>query len=253
MVDRSDMKRHRKLEPWLNDIRSLLADRTRAPRDYALARAAWDLFPFLDQLSRNASQTRAVLEVVGLLRASDGAGRQVAEEQLMETLQRLAWQCSGCLEDTKAARLRHLDALDQLRPELRSTFEVLRELRDFALACWEFKRPRDSFGGRRRALAFDILAEVGRWVDLPQAVSLARRALRKTQSVEARQAAEFLQRYLAARAMSPDEATTEELLALAHQTDSRSTAFGALNALVETGTISEFEALDRLDDWKSRH
>jgi hypothetical protein len=43
------------------------------------------------------------------------------------------------------------------------------------------------------------------------------------------------------------------LLALAEQTDSRSTAFGALNALVETGKISEFQALDRLDDWKSRH
>lgn len=46
---------------------------------------------------------------------------------------------------------------------------------------------------------------------------------------------------------------TKELLSLAERTDSRSTAFNALNALVETGTISEFEALDRMDDWKSRH
>jgi hypothetical protein len=44
-----------------------------------------------------------------------------------------------------------------------------------------------------------------------------------------------------------------ELLTLAETTDSRSTAFSALNALVETGTICEFEALDRLDDWKSRN
>jgi hypothetical protein len=247
------MNQPKKLEPVLDAIRLLLADRTRAPGDYALAQALWDLVPFRDQLSRNAPQTRAVLEVVRLLRASDGPGRQKAEERLIDNLQSLAWHCSGCLEDTKATRLPHLNALDQLPPEVRSTFEVLRELRDFALGCFEFKRPRDSFGGRRRALAFDILAEVGRWVDLPEAVSLARRALRKAQSVEARQAAEFLQRYFAARDLSPDEATTEQLLALAEQTDSRSTAFGALNALVETGKISEFQALDRLDDWKSRH
>jgi hypothetical protein len=46
MVDRSDMKRRRKLGPWLDDIGSLLADRTRAPRDYGLTRAAGDLFLF---------------------------------------------------------------------------------------------------------------------------------------------------------------------------------------------------------------
>jgi len=243
----------KKLEPLLNHIRSLLADRTRAPGDYALAQVVWNLVLFRDQLSRNAPQTRAVLEVVCLLRASDSPGRQLAEKQLMDNLQSLAWHCSGHLEDPKAARLPHFNAISQLPPEVRSPFEVLRELRDFALGCFEFKRPRDSFGGRRRALAFEILAEIGRWVDLPEAVSLARRALRKARSVEARQAAEFLQRYLAARDLLPDEATTEELLTLAERTDSRCTAFSALNALVETGRISEFQALERLDDWKSRH
>lgn len=84
-------------------------------------------------------------------------------------------------------------------------------------------------------------------------MSLARQALRKARSVEARQAAEFLKRYLAGRDQSPDDATTEALLALAERTDTRSTAFSALDALVETGTISEFEAMNRLDAWESRH
>jgi hypothetical protein len=34
---------------------------------------------------------------------------------------------------------------------------------------------------------------------------------------------------------------------------SRSIAFGALNFLVETGAISEFQALDRIDEWKERN
>ena len=43
------------------------------------------------------------------------------------------------------------------------------------------------------------------------------------------------------------------LLTVAETTDSRSTATGALNVLVETGEISDMEALDRLDDWKDKH
>jgi hypothetical protein len=247
------MERRRKLELLLDDIRSLLADRTRGPRDYALPHAVWNLASFLDQLSQDAAKTRAVLEVACLLRASDGPGRQGADERLMANLRSLAWRCRGRLDDAKVARLPGFSGIIQAPPEMQPTFQVLHELRDFALTCFAFKRPRDSFGGRRRALAFDILAEVGLSVDLPEAVGLARQALRKAQSVEARQAAEFLQRYFAARDLSPDEATTEDLLALAERTDSRSTAVGALNALVETGTMSEFEALDRLDDWKSKH
>jgi hypothetical protein len=40
---------------------------------------------------------------------------------------------------------------------------------------------------------------------------------------------------------------------VAETTDRRSTATGALNVLVETGEISDLQALDRIDDWKERH
>jgi len=205
------VKRRRKLGFLLGDIRSLLAGRTRAPGDYALVHALHGLAPFLDQLSRSAAETRAVLEVACLLRASGSPGRQVAEERLMGHLQSLAWRCSGWLEDAHVARLPDFSGISRVPSELQPVFQVLRELHDFALTCFTFSRPRDSFGGRRRALAFDILAEIGLRVDLPEVVSLARRELRKAQSVEARQAANFLKRYFAARELSPDEATTEVL------------------------------------------
>ena len=89
-------------------------------------------------------------------------------------------------------------------------------------------------------------------VDLPDVLVKARQALRKAKSVESRQAAAFLQEYFQARNLSPDDDTVSELLSLAEATASRSTAFQALNALVETNTISEFEALDRMDNWKSK-
>jgi hypothetical protein len=64
----------------------------------------------------------------------------------------------------------------------------------------------------------------------------------------------FLEDYFKAReAMEvPDDIRTA-LLTVAETTDSRSTATGALNVLVETGEISDMEALDRLDDWKDKH
>ena len=137
--------------------------------------------------------------------------------------------------------------------EFRPLLQALHGLHDFALGCFEFKRPRDSFGGTRRGLAFEILGHVGRVVDLPEVVAMARLSLKKEKSVEAAQAAEFLQQYFTDRCLSRDDKMVGELLTLAETTDSRSTAFSALNALVETGTICEFEALDRLDDWKSRN
>jgi hypothetical protein len=64
----------------------------------------------------------------------------------------------------------------------------------------------------------------------------------------------FLEDYIKAREGMevPDDIHTA-LLTVAKTTDSRSTATGALNVLVETGEISDMEALDRLDDWKQEH
>ena len=145
------------------------------------------------------------------------------------------------------------EAVDKIPVKLQPVLEVLREVHDFALACFQFKRPRDSFGGTRRGLAFGILRNVGRAVDLPEVVSMARQALRKTKSAVGRQASEFLNEYFTERDFPPDDAMIDELLSLAEATDSRSTALSALHTLVETGAISEFEAWDRLDDWTSRH
>ena len=170
----------------------------------------------------------------------------------MEDLAHLAGQCSEVLEDAKCPRLTGFDTILATPEELQPVLRVLKELHDFALACFQFKRPRDSFGGTRRALAFEILGRVSWAVDLPEVVPMARQALMKTTSVESRQASEFLQEYFAERDLALDDAMIEELLSLAESTNSRTTAYGALNALVETGAISEFEAMDRMDNWKSR-
>jgi hypothetical protein len=243
----------RKLESLLGNIRSLIADDMRDRKDYSLVHAVGDLSVFLYQMPADVAATRAILEVTCQLRASTGPGSRVAEERLMSSLQNLAWRCRGGLEDAGVARLPGFSAITQAPPEIQPTLHVLRELHDFALTCFAFKRSRDSFSSRRRAMAFDILGEIGRTIDLPEIVSLARQALRKARSVEAGQAADFLSHYFTTRDEAPDDETMADLLALSKRTDARSTVFSALNALVETGRISEFEAIDRMDDWKSGH
>jgi hypothetical protein len=66
-------------------------------------------------------------------------------------------------------------------------------------------------------------------------------------------AIEFLLEQFQDRDEAPDEELVDVLLGVAKRTRSRSIAFGALNFLVETGVISEFQALDRLDAWKEQN
>ena len=215
--------------------------------------AVWGLAQFSAELTREAAKMRQVLDFGRALRSSNALGRQVAEERLLEDLSFLAEQCGAVLEEAGFSRLPGFKAVTGVPAEHQLVIEVVRELHDYALDCFQFKRPRDAFGGRRRAIAFEILARISRVVDLPEVVQFAQQALRKARSVEARQAAEFLEEYLCERGLLPDEAMTHDLLSLAEQADCRSTVFGALNVLVETGAISEFEALDRMDEWKSKH
>ena len=208
---------------------------------------------FFPELMRDPVKLRQVLEFVLALRSSDAPGRQVEERELMECLSSLAWQCAGGLEDGECPRFAEFGMIGTAPEEFRPMLHALRGLHDFALGCFEFKRPRDSFGGTRRGLAFEILGHVGRMVDLPEGVAMARRSLKKAKSPEPAKAAEFLRQYFTGRSLSRDDAIVGELLSLAATTDSRSTAFSALDALVETGVISEFMAMDRLSDWKSKH
>jgi Fe2+ or Zn2+ uptake regulation protein len=89
--------------------------------------------------------------------------------------------------------------------------------------------------------------------DLPEVVTMARKSLKQANSVESRQAADFLKQYFTERDIPQDDTIIDELLSLAERTDSRSTVFSALDALVENGAICEFEAMSRMDDWKSKH
>lgn len=216
------------------------------------------LIEFTDRLSENPEQLRQLLEFGRAVRSSGVPGRHHAERELLGTLSWITGLCKAHDDETETDEKDEteppgFETERRTKPLSAAQMEVFLELRDYALDCLVFKRSRDSFSGQRRALAYEILGEVGRRDDLPDVVLRARKQLQEPDAVETRAAADFLLEYYSARDLPIDDEIVAELLAMSERTSSRTNIFGALNALVETGVIGEMEALGRMDDWKDRH
>src|SRR5580700_10185218 len=252
-----EMQSQRKFQLLIADIRVALADVARENRFGDLFRATGELVRFEDELAGDIGKVRELIAVARAIRDATGPGRSVAEQKIIDTLKGIAWTCCSVLEEAGVPRNPDLAGADALIPHLRRSISIVAELRDYAMECLRFNaRPRDAFAGARRGQSFEILGIAGRLFDLPEALDMARQALRRGhgRSQTVRGAIVFLEDYFKAREGMevPDDIHTA-LLTVAETTDSRSTAAGALNALVETGEISDMEALDRLDDWKDKH
>jgi len=249
------MKGQRKFQLLIADIRDALGDVARENRYGDLFHATWELVCFEDELTGDIGKVRKLIAVARDIRNATGPGRSVAEQKIMDTLKGIAWTCCSVLEEADVPRIPDLAAADALIPDLRRSLLIVAELRDYALECIRFNaRPRDAFAGARRGQSFEILGIAGRLFDLPEALDMARQALHRSHSQTVRGAIIFLEDYFKAReGMEVPYDIRNALLTVAETTDSRSTATGALNVLVETGEISDMEALDRLDDWKDKH
>ena len=246
-------KHHRQFELLMADIRKYAADETLADRDILLGRAANQVSRYIQELMNDASKMKLLLETLLVLRESTGPGKCRAEEEILKILQRVAWECAGCLEEAGMTReVCRTAGLQSADPKLQPWCAVLTLLAAFARGCFQFSRPRESFAGQRRSLAFEILGVVGGLVDLPDVLELARHTVKKGRA-DAAGALIFLEAYLVARKEEPDEDLKAAIMRFAKRTKRRGLAAGALNVLVETGTISEFEACDRIDEWKTEH
>jgi hypothetical protein len=249
------MKQRRKFELLIADIRSALADPARKDRYGNLWHSTWNLARFDDELAGDIAKVRELIAVARAFREATGPGRSVGEQMTMQSMRAVVSTCCDALEDAGLRHLPDLAAAETLAGDLRQRAQIVAELHAYAMECLRSNaRRRDAFAGARRGLAFEILGAVGWTFDLPEALDLARQALRRNRSQEAGGAILFLEEYFAAREdiQVPDDIHAA-LLAAAENTDSRSTATGALNVLVESGEVTDLDALDRLDDWKDKH
>ncbi len=188
-------REHEKLEPLLADIEAYAADISLANRDILLINAALQLSRFRNELMHEPVQMQAVLQTLRVLRDSFGAGKCSAEDEVMKCLVMVAWGCVGWLKEGGVTREKYRSAgIQSLKPDLQPAVAVLDLLVAFARECFDYVRPRDNFGGKRRSLAFDILGMACELFDLPDVVERARQTVKKGRA-DALGAIAFLEQY----------------------------------------------------------
>ena len=115
------------------------------------------LIEFTDQLSQNPEQLRQLLEFGRAVRSSSVPGRHQAERELLGMLSWITGLCKARdhkTDETDETKLPDFETERRAKPLSAPQMEVFLELRDYALDCLVFKRPRDSFSGQRRAFGF---------------------------------------------------------------------------------------------------
>ena len=237
-------------------LQQALAEPAMEGRSWRLHGAVSQLFFADEGLPDDLGKVQEVLGVARAFRETPGPGLAHAEETLFLGLENEVrrW-CQGLTDDDGLEPFLDLHAVEQVADDFRLGAAILAELCAFALETLGYAaRPRDSSAGVRRAGAFGILGEAAELCDVSEALEPAREALRRNRRQEVAGALVFLEKYYVAR---EDErvpkAIKAEILAVATKTTSRAIAVTALNVLVETGDIGEFEAFDRLDRWKAKH
>lgn len=241
------------LEDVLADIKEYAGDVTLPDRDILLIQASGRVWHFAKALMNTPVAVESLLATIRVLRESSGPGKCSAEEELMNQLRRVGWECVGWLKESGVTQVTSgISGLQSSDPQLQPLCAVVMRLVEFGRECFAYSRPRDNFGGKRRTLAFEILGTVGAILDLPDVVELARQTIKKGRA-DALGAIGFLETYFGPRKQRPDEDLEKALLSFSKRATRRGLAVGALNVLVETGVIGELEACDRIDDWKTEH
>jgi len=247
------MKRYRKFESWLADVDHCLKHPSRVDKE-DLRTLGHGFYLVEAQVVRDAGLLRMLIAVLEKLREGKGAGRAAFEERVMGRLAYLANGVCGELCEAGFASRALSTSPEEVPPAQRTAFVFLQELCKYAIDCLAFSRPRDTLAGRRRSSAFEILASSLGAIEFPESVfEDLKRILKSARGNSVYGALIFCEAFYGVRPDGVPNGMEDVLLRVVDKTDSRGLAAGALNVLVQAGNISEFEALDRIDDWKERN
>lgn len=246
-------KSYRKITSWLRDTEKALENPAKNCDESALPHLGWAFGSISEQLVDQPEWTRELLRLLDVMRKASGAGRVVFERHVLGALTFLASQICSIIFDDAIFPQPLTTKPEQFPSDKRAGFALLQELCLFVMGCFRFSRPRDSFSGERRRLAFELMANASAVIEPPDELfDDLKRALNKARDQEVIGAILFCEVYYASAGGVPDD-VMQLLFGVVEKTKSRGIAAGALNVLVESGDINELEALDRMDDWKERN
>ena len=246
------MKQYRKFERLIGDMRRLIEAGVPEVEDLSLTGCSFEIGGFRKELACDPVKVGMLLEVVVRLRESDVRERQGVEERILRFVTYLALLCQREPGNRVGSEdLIQSELAGESVPNEGATIPGM--LHEFALGCLAFRRSRDAFGGKRRAAAFEILAEVGLAWESAEVEAMAIKAIMGGRSAEARAALDFMTARVVATKVEPDESLVNRVQRMIERGDSEAIVFAGLNALVEWSVISELEAMDRMDDWRAKH
>lgn len=201
-----------------------------------------------------ANQAQAVCDLERKLFSARGANRQAIEERVLETLAHVASACEPDpeMEQEESAETplstTSVDLQNATNNERNAIAAILCQLVRDVL---HLNIPRDNFNNKRKSHAIEILGTVAKYHDVPELLDICKATISSGKPVLVRAGIEAYQRYLLCRNEEPCEKMAALLDDTFHKTGDRSVAFAALNSQVETGYVTDFEALLRMDEWKS--
>jgi len=126
-------------------------------------------------------------------------------------------------------------------------------LSDFAKKLYAIKIPRDSFSGKRKSCAIQILGSLACYFDATEFLEVAKKALKDKSKVQFVQVTDSLQEYFKSVDKEPDEEIIKIIDKRCGKAKTKTELMASLQFLVETHVISELEALSRLDEWKEKN
>jgi len=122
-----------------------------------------------------------------------------------------------------------------------------------AQEIYEIKIPRDAFSGKRRGLSIQILEMLAIYFEVPEFIVLCQKSLKNKSKNEFLDVIESLKGYYLQTNQMPSKKIITELNQHIEKTKHKGEAVGALLLQVETGTITELEALLTINNWKEKN
>jgi len=187
-----------------------------------------------------ASEVNELLELEYMLMHNKGCGKKDAEKIILETL-----------EFTIAFKF--LKTEEESKKEKEEKDKILELLLNFAKNIFSFKKERDGFSSKRKGYALNILGELSSIYKIPEALEFCMICLDSKKDTLIYSGLEFIDDNIDELENIFTLEFITKLDKIILRTKSRSVIFKALNIQVSNGNISEFEALDRLDDWKEKN
>lgn len=186
------------------------------------------------------SNLQYLLDTELLIAKSSGSIKHLTEKEL---LRYIAYFPHRLYEE---GIIKPLPPIDQAQKKEKAVFQFI----EFAKKLLAIKIPRESFSGTRKAYAIDLLGNLADYFEFPEFMEIAKKALKEKSKRQFYETIQALEMYFTKRGTQPDEEILKYLGKRFAKAKTRSEAVGCLSFQVNTGVMSEFEALDRIDEWK---